>query len=222
MQKLQGWVEQGNTTLTIGQAAGVIALKVQGSFPGATVTVYINAAPDVAISSISRTANVVTVTIPAGSGFIAGEQVTIAGVTDASFNGTFTILISGATTFTYTQTAANASSSGGTATSTLRLATIYSDNISTAKANPFVSASDGTWFFYVDTGHYDVKFSGGGIAALFTLSDWTAISMYAGTGSPEGSVIAGIGSLYVNSSGGTSTTLYVKTSGSGNTGWTAK
>lgn len=171
MQRLQGWVEQGNTTLTIGQASGVIARKVQGSFPGATVTVYINSAPAVAISSISRAANVVTVTVPTGSGFIAGEQVTIASVTNATFNGTFTILTAGASTFTYAQTAADASSSGGTATSTLRLATIYSDNSSTAKANPFVSASDGTWFFYVADGRYDIKFSGAGIAAPFTVGD---------------------------------------------------
>ena len=43
-----------------------------------------------------------------------------------------------------------------------------------------------------------------------------------GTGSPEGVVTALVGSLYSNTSGGTSTTLYVKTSGTGNTGWTAK
>lgn len=43
-----------------------------------------------------------------------------------------------------------------------------------------------------------------------------------GTGSPEGVVTAPIGSLYSNISGGASTTLYVKTSGAGNTGWTAK
>lgn len=43
-----------------------------------------------------------------------------------------------------------------------------------------------------------------------------------GTGSPEGVVTAPTGSLYLNLSGGTSTTLYVKTSGVGNTGWTAK
>jgi hypothetical protein len=41
-------------------------------------------------------------------------------------------------------------------------------------------------------------------------------------GSPEGVVTAPIGSLYTNVSGGVSTTLYVKTSGAGNTGWTAK
>lgn len=48
------------------------------------------------------------------------------------------------------------------------------------------------------------------------------LTMSAGTGSPEGNVTADTGSLYFNKSGGASTTLYVKTSGSGNTGWTAK
>jgi hypothetical protein len=48
------------------------------------------------------------------------------------------------------------------------------------------------------------------------------LSWTSGAGSPEGSVVAPIGSLYSRTSGGALTTLYVKTSGSGNTGWTAK
>jgi hypothetical protein len=43
-----------------------------------------------------------------------------------------------------------------------------------------------------------------------------------GAGSPEGAVTANIGALYSRSDGGATTTLYVKTSGTGNTGWTAK
>jgi hypothetical protein len=43
-----------------------------------------------------------------------------------------------------------------------------------------------------------------------------------GTGSPEGVVTAGIGSIYSRTDGGASTSLYVKESGAGNTGWTAK
>lgn len=43
-----------------------------------------------------------------------------------------------------------------------------------------------------------------------------------GSGSPEGVVTAPIGSLYSNTAGGLLTTLYVKTSTAGNTGWTAK
>ena len=45
---------------------------------------------------------------------------------------------------------------------------------------------------------------------------------FVGTGSPEGVVTAGIGSLYTRNDGAAATTLYVKTSGTGNTGWTAK
>ena len=43
-----------------------------------------------------------------------------------------------------------------------------------------------------------------------------------GSGTPEGSVTAPIGSLYTRTDGGSGTTLYVKESGTGNTGWTAK
>ena len=43
-----------------------------------------------------------------------------------------------------------------------------------------------------------------------------------GAGSPEGVVTAGVGTIYLRTDGGVSTTLYVKTSGAGNTGWTAK
>lgn len=44
----------------------------------------------------------------------------------------------------------------------------------------------------------------------------------AGSGTPESSVTAVVGSLYLRTNGGAGTTLYVKESGSGNTGWVAK
>lgn len=46
--------------------------------------------------------------------------------------------------------------------------------------------------------------------------------LFFGTGSPESVVTASVGSLYLRTDGSTTTTLYVKTSGTGNTGWTAK
>jgi parallel beta-helix repeat protein len=55
--------------------------------------------------------------------------------------------------------------------------------------------------------------------------DWLGVVKVAtGTGSPEGAVVGGIGSLYLRTDGSTSTTLYVKTAGAAttNTGWTAK
>lgn len=44
---------------------------------------------------------------------------------------------------------------------------------------------------------------------------------YKGAGSPEGVVTAPVGAIYQRTDGGASTTLYVKESGSGNTGWRA-
>lgn len=42
-----------------------------------------------------------------------------------------------------------------------------------------------------------------------------------GTGSPEGATIAPIGSMYLRVDGGPNQAIYIKESGSGNTGWTA-
>jgi len=68
------------------------------------------------ISSISRTSNVVTVALATPIGLLPTDQVTIAGVTDTSYNGTFPVAsIIDSLHFTYAQTAANSSSSGGTA-----------------------------------------------------------------------------------------------------------
>jgi hypothetical protein len=47
-------------------------------------------------------------------------------------------------------------------------------------------------------------------------------SVRRGTGTPEGAVTAPVGSLYLRKDGGAGSTLYVKESGTGNTGWVAK
>lgn len=46
--------------------------------------------------------------------------------------------------------------------------------------------------------------------------------IYEGEGSPEGVVTASAPALYLRTDGGAGTTLYVKESGTGNTGWSAK
>ena len=53
-------------------------------------------------------------------------------------------------------------------------------------------------------------------------SNVVSTTIRTGSGSPEGVVTANVGSLFLRTDGSTSTTLYVKTSGTGNTGWTAK
>jgi hypothetical protein len=48
------------------------------------------------------------------------------------------------------------------------------------------------------------------------------VIMKSGVGSPEGIVYAPVGSFYLRRDGGANTTMYVKESGSSNTGWVAK
>jgi len=71
------------------------------------------------ITAVSRTSNVVTVTLASGSCapiWQVGQEIIIGGMTDATFNGRFAIAsVGSATSFAYAQTAANGSSSGGTA-----------------------------------------------------------------------------------------------------------
>jgi hypothetical protein len=68
----------------------------------------------------------------------------------------------------------------------------------------------------VSTGNLVIDTSGKGITLPGGIT-WTS-----GAGSPEGVVTAPVGSLYSRSDGGLLTSLYVKESGSGNTGWIGK
>lgn len=55
----------------------------------------------------------------------------------------------------------------------------------------------------------------------FTI-DNTQTGIFVGSGTPEGAITSVVGSLYLRTDGGAGTTLYVKQSGSGNTGWVGK
>jgi hypothetical protein len=50
----------------------------------------------------------------------------------------------------------------------------------------------------------------------------TAATLSSGTGTPEGAVFAPVGSLFTRTDGGAATSLYVKETGTGNTGWVGK
>src|SRR6185436_21175088 len=70
-----------------------------------------------AIASIGRNNNTVVVVTSTAHGFVTGQMATIAGVGDASFNGTFSIQVVDASTFAYAQNGPNASPGpSGTAT----------------------------------------------------------------------------------------------------------
>ncbi len=57
---------------------------------------------------------------------------------------------------------------------------------------------------------------------LATAVNEFSLYQYIGTGTPEASVTAPIGSTYHRKDGGASTSFYVKESGTGNTGWVGK
>lgn len=68
---------------------------------------------------------------------------------------------------------------------------------------------NGTWY-----DNYSITFGG---------TTWASkMNVIQGTGTPEGVVTAAIGALFVRTDGGAGTTLYVKESGTGNTGWVGK
>src|SRR5678816_2806016 len=68
-------------------------------------------------------------------------------------------------------------------TGTTTLAPLFSDFDGTVvKANPFTAASDGSFFFYIAAGRYDIRFSGTGITTPFTLTDITVGSGGSGSG----------------------------------------
>ena len=67
------------------------------------------------IASVTRASNLVNVTATGNlSSNVNGLTVTLAGVADSSYNGSFVVTTTGGNSFTYAQSGANSSSSGGT------------------------------------------------------------------------------------------------------------
>jgi hypothetical protein len=64
--------------------------------------------------------------------------------------------------------------------------------------------------------------TGTGTASVVRYHTTTAVFWTSGSGSPESVVTAPVGSMYTDTAGGAATTLYVKESGTGSTGWIAK
>ena len=93
------------------------------------------------------------------------------------------------------------------------------------EADPLDATADTKIGLRVD-GVEKAKVDGNGLEAAdgkFTASLTRGTSgWYTGSGTPEGSVTAVVGSIYTRTDGGSNTTLYVKESGTGNTGWVAK
>jgi hypothetical protein len=81
-------------------------------FVPSTITCSINQATAGA-SSAARAANSVTISGLTGHTFVTNDIVTVSGMTDSSFNGTFTVGSTTATSITYPQTAGNTTTGSG-------------------------------------------------------------------------------------------------------------
>jgi hypothetical protein len=89
-------------------------LQIMGS--GDVNYLAFSANNSILITAMSRTSNVVTVTLNAAppSLYTVGATILVSGASDSSFNGTFTVASVGTSSFTYSQTGANSSVTAAT------------------------------------------------------------------------------------------------------------
>jgi len=97
---------------------------------------------EVAVSAAARTSNVVTLTVAAGHGLVAGDVITV-NLSDNTFDGTFVVSSAGATTVLYPQTGVD-DASGGTGTAILpRAAAAKNGLLRTVAASDAVRSNGG-------------------------------------------------------------------------------
>ena len=89
-------------------------------------------------------------------------------------------------------------------------------------ATPTATAAYGISWVLNETPNRPMFTDDAGSVFRYQILPSTGPQIYSGSGSPEGVVTAAIGSLYMRTDGGAGTSLYVKESGTGNTGWVAK
>jgi hypothetical protein len=105
----------------------------------------------VGISAISRSSGTVTVTTSTVHNLSAGANITISGVTNTDFNGTFVVVSTPTTTtFTYSQSGTNESSSSGSVDRPmLRFCHTWASGAQGFNSTPRGSVSqDGSWFVF--------------------------------------------------------------------------
>ena len=96
---------------------------------------------------------------------------------------------------------------------------IASGNFLTGNAGVGLKTDSATTPLIVSRGN--VASTTAGSATNFD-QDLSGAKVFSGTGTPEGNVEASVGSIFRRTDGGAATSLYVKESGTGKTGWAAK
>lgn len=91
---------------------------------------------------------------------------------------------------------------------------------SNVKVSAGIEAQSAGYFRWASRAH--IKSAADSQITLFNDAESVGVIVAWGSASPEGSLPAGVGSVYHRTGGGAGTSFYVKESGSGNTGWVAK
>lgn len=93
----------------------------------------------------------------------------------------------------------------------------------TTLSNTYIhyNSSTGTIDF-TQNGELVLQLAGTGIITRKAVRIQNGGTILSGSGAPNGSVTAPVGSMWLRTDGGAGSTLYVKESGTGNTGWVAK
>lgn len=144
--------------------------------PSAASFTYVQAGSDASsasgavgggISSLSRTSNVVTLATFNANGIGVGAVITVSGVSDSSFNGTFVVSsITNTTTFTYSQNAANASINNSGTLSVTASVTLDWPVPSTSTTPTYfeVVAAPSSTTFQVEVSYADGSWTGGTVS----------------------------------------------------------
>jgi len=173
MERAFGSCEEGGFSVQVGGLPATTTSWMR-SFKSCTVTVYLSGLTSAGITSITRSSGTVTATLTATyPTYGLNSSVTVTGVTDTTFNGTFTVSSApGTTSLSWAQAGVDASSTGGQAAFLPR---IFADNNTptpTVLSNPFVASTDSYWRFYAVAGRYDVRFSLSDIATPYSRADY--------------------------------------------------
>jgi len=102
---------------------------------------------DVSITSITRSSTIATVTTGTAHGYVTGDTVAISGANESSYNGSFTIVVTGTTTFTYVVSGSPTTPATGTITASALTYDLPSDFRAFHPRNP-VKVGTG-WYFIV-------------------------------------------------------------------------
>lgn len=123
----------------------VVGGTFQLSFNGQTTAPIPIGGGIIAVGAATEATNTVTITTSANHNLVVGEQVVISGVTNAAYNGTYTILtVPSATTFTYTDPTSGLAASTVAGTATLPPATNAAAIQAALQALPGIGANNVT------------------------------------------------------------------------------